>query len=281
MVDKIAAAAGGGRGRHRPARAALAALTLAVRLSPRPAARAATGADLATAQREVERGDLARARPEHPDATRRWTGSSALRRRCSATRSGRTPSIHITGTNGKTSTARMIDALLRGLGLRTGRFTSPHLVSIRERIVVDGAAGLGRAVRRGLRRDRSRTSGWSTSVSPAATVVLRGAHRRWPSRPSPTRRSTWRWSRSAWAAGWDCHQRRGRRGRGDHPDRARPHRAGSATRSRRSRRRRPASSSRARRPCWPSSRWPPPRCCCGTRSRWARRWPAKAWSSAC
>ncbi|MDQ2813382.1 MAG: bifunctional folylpolyglutamate synthase/dihydrofolate synthase [Actinomycetota bacterium] len=50
------------------------------------------------------------------------------------------PVIHITGTNGKTSTARMIDALLRGRGLRTGRFTSPHLVSIRERICVDGAA---------------------------------------------------------------------------------------------------------------------------------------------
>jgi dihydrofolate synthase/folylpolyglutamate synthase len=49
------------------------------------------------------------------------------------------PVIHITGTNGKTSTARMIDTLLRGRGLRTGRFTSPHLVSIRERICVDGA----------------------------------------------------------------------------------------------------------------------------------------------
>jgi len=49
------------------------------------------------------------------------------------------PVIHITGTNGKTSTARMIDALLRSRGLRTGRFTSPHLVSIRERITVDGA----------------------------------------------------------------------------------------------------------------------------------------------
>jgi dihydrofolate synthase/folylpolyglutamate synthase len=49
------------------------------------------------------------------------------------------PVIHLTGTNGKTSTARMIDALLRSRGLRTGRFTSPHLVSIRERICIDGA----------------------------------------------------------------------------------------------------------------------------------------------
>ncbi len=48
------------------------------------------------------------------------------------------PVIHLTGTNGKTSTARMIDALLRGRGLRTGRFTSPHVESMRERICVDG-----------------------------------------------------------------------------------------------------------------------------------------------
>jgi dihydrofolate synthase/folylpolyglutamate synthase len=50
------------------------------------------------------------------------------------------PVIHLTGTNGKTSTARMVETLLRGLGLRTGRFTSPHLESMTERIVVDGEA---------------------------------------------------------------------------------------------------------------------------------------------
>jgi dihydrofolate synthase / folylpolyglutamate synthase len=48
------------------------------------------------------------------------------------------PVIHITGTNGKTSTARMIETLLRTRGLRTGLFTSPHLSSMRERIMVDG-----------------------------------------------------------------------------------------------------------------------------------------------
>lgn len=48
------------------------------------------------------------------------------------------PSIHITGTNGKTSTARMADALLRAFGLRPGRYTSPHLESWTERITVDG-----------------------------------------------------------------------------------------------------------------------------------------------
>jgi len=46
--------------------------------------------------------------------------------------------IHVTGTNGKTSTARMIERLVRAHGLRTGRFTSPHLTTVRERIAIDG-----------------------------------------------------------------------------------------------------------------------------------------------
>ena len=48
------------------------------------------------------------------------------------------PVIQLTGTNGKTSTSRMIDTLLRALDLRTGRFTSPHLERMNERICVDG-----------------------------------------------------------------------------------------------------------------------------------------------
>jgi len=48
------------------------------------------------------------------------------------------PVIHITGTNGKTSTARIIERVLRELGLKTGRMTSPHLVRFNERISLDG-----------------------------------------------------------------------------------------------------------------------------------------------
>lgn len=48
------------------------------------------------------------------------------------------PVVHLTGTNGKTSTSRMIDTLLRAAGLRTGRFTSPHVESMTERISIDG-----------------------------------------------------------------------------------------------------------------------------------------------
>lgn len=48
------------------------------------------------------------------------------------------PTIHVAGTNGKTTTARMIDSLMNATGLRTGRFTSPHLESMLERIAING-----------------------------------------------------------------------------------------------------------------------------------------------
>ena len=49
------------------------------------------------------------------------------------------PVLHVAGTNGKTSTTRLIDALLTRIGLRTGRFTSPHLQLVTERIALDNA----------------------------------------------------------------------------------------------------------------------------------------------
>jgi dihydrofolate synthase/folylpolyglutamate synthase len=48
------------------------------------------------------------------------------------------PTIHVGGTNGKTTTTRMIDSLLFAHGLRTGRFTSPHLETYLERIAING-----------------------------------------------------------------------------------------------------------------------------------------------
>ena len=47
--------------------------------------------------------------------------------------------VHVTGTNGKTSTSRIIESLLRAHGLRTGMFTSPHLQRFTERVMIDGA----------------------------------------------------------------------------------------------------------------------------------------------
>ena len=51
----------------------------------------------------------------------------------------RFPTLHVAGTNGKGSVVATLDVLLRNRGLRVGRYTSPHLVDFRERIVVDGA----------------------------------------------------------------------------------------------------------------------------------------------
>ena len=85
--------------------------------------------------REVEREIIAR-RPEHaiePSLDRIRALVSLLGDPQRAY-----PVIHLTGTNGKTSTARMTETLLRARGLRTGLFTSPHLSSIQERICVDG-----------------------------------------------------------------------------------------------------------------------------------------------
>ncbi len=92
-------------------------------------------ADVPGRLREVEREIFAR-RPEHAidpslDRIAELTGLLGDPQRSY-------PVIHLTGTNGKTSTARMTQALLRARGLRTGLFTSPHLVSVRERICVDG-----------------------------------------------------------------------------------------------------------------------------------------------
>lgn len=57
------------------------------------------------------------------------------------------PIVHITGTNGKTSISRMVDALLSANGLRTGRFVSPHLQVVTERFSLDGTPiGIARYV---------------------------------------------------------------------------------------------------------------------------------------
>ncbi len=58
------------------------------------------------------------------------------------------PIIHITGTNGKTSTSRIAESILRAYGLRTGLFTSPHLERFNERIVIDGVSITNEALAR-------------------------------------------------------------------------------------------------------------------------------------
>lgn len=93
--------------------------------------------ELAARAIEVERAILARA-PEH-DLTPSLDRMAELLDLLGSPHAA-VPVIHVAGTNGKTSTTRMIERLLREFGLRTGRFTSPHLHSMRERIGLDGRA---------------------------------------------------------------------------------------------------------------------------------------------
>ena len=132
---EVAAAPGGGRGGHRPP-------GVPAGVTARGTGPTACGSrlnhvdDIAEQLREVEL-EIGSRRAEHqidPTLDRIAALVSLLGDPHRAF-----PVVHVTGTNGKTSTTRMIESLLRERGLRTGRFTSPHLVSMRERISVDGA----------------------------------------------------------------------------------------------------------------------------------------------
>lgn len=68
--------------------------------------------------------------------------------------------IHVAGTNGKGSVCAFIDSILRAAGKRCGLYTSPHLVSYRERIRIDGAMISEKAVASGLTAIRDLTKDW-------------------------------------------------------------------------------------------------------------------------
>lgn len=85
--------------------------------------------------REISEAILART-PEHMPEPTLWRVARVMELLGDPQRAY--PVIHLTGTNGKTSTARIIEQLLRESGLSTGRFTSPHLHDLRERISLNG-----------------------------------------------------------------------------------------------------------------------------------------------
>ena len=90
-------------------------------------------------------------------------GCSGLRvkRRALAPESASIPRvIHVAGTNGKGSVCAMIDAILRAQGIGSGLFTSPHLVTFRERIQINGEMISEEAVANGLTLIRDLISQW-------------------------------------------------------------------------------------------------------------------------
>lgn len=107
-------------------------------MSPRPDAaqrEAARQVEQHRRMREIEETILART-PEHMPEPTLWRVARCMELLGDPQRTF--PIVHLTGTNGKTSTARIIEQLLREAGLSTGRFTSPHLHDIRERISLNG-----------------------------------------------------------------------------------------------------------------------------------------------
>ena len=68
--------------------------------------------------------------------------------------------IHVAGTNGKGSTCAMIHSICRAAGLRTGLYTSPHLVSLRERFRLNGELISEEELCAGLERIRKTVSDW-------------------------------------------------------------------------------------------------------------------------
>jgi dihydrofolate synthase / folylpolyglutamate synthase len=95
------------------------------------------------------------------------------------------PSVQIAGTNGKGSTAAMLDAICRAAGIRTGLYTSPHLVSIRERVRIVGreiereefarAATLVRAASEDVERASGALPTFFEQVTAIALVAFRAA----------------------------------------------------------------------------------------------------------
>ena len=143
--------------------------------------------------------------PLQPRAARHEVRPREHRARCarrSAIPSARSARSSIAGTNGKGSVTVMVETALRAAGHRTARYTSPHLVRLEERFVIDG-----REVETGALRDAVATRAGGRRVADANAACSRrrrrssSARRPPPSSCSARRASTSRCSRSASAAG--------------------------------------------------------------------------------
>lgn len=109
-------------------------------MTPRPDAaqqEAARQLELRQRMREIEEAILSRTPESNPEPTLHRV-ARCMELLGDPQRSF--PLVHLTGTNGKTTTARIIEQVLRETGLSTGRFTSPHLHDMRERISLNGNA---------------------------------------------------------------------------------------------------------------------------------------------
>jgi dihydrofolate synthase/folylpolyglutamate synthase len=122
------------------------------------------------------------------------------------------PSVVVAGTNGKGSVTAMVERGLRAAGYRTGRYTSPHLVDLEERVAIDGEpiapSGLDASLARVL--DASRTLPYPPSFFEATTAVALDAFRtaakdeRKGLRNSLAIQSDLGWMEARWRAARSC-----------------------------------------------------------------------------
>jgi len=74
--------------------------------------------------------------------------------------------LHVAGTNGKGSVCAFAESVLRAMGLRTGLYTSPHLVEFAERIRINGVNASAEEIGEGIRRLQTATEGWKEADLP-------------------------------------------------------------------------------------------------------------------
>ena len=98
------------------------------------------------------------------------------------------PTLLVAGTNGKGSVVAYADAALRAAGLRTGRYTSPHLVRVNERIAVDGRLGTDQELAHAVGRVRAAAEGLVRARRARAPHLLRGLDRGRPRSLPPASR---------------------------------------------------------------------------------------------
>ena len=184
------------------------------------------------------------------------------------------PIVHLTGTNGKTSTARMVDALLSEIGLRTGRYTSPHLQSATERITIDGRPITAERYVE-VYRDVAPYVELVDAAAAGGRCPSSRSSPRWPSRRSPTRRSRPAIVEVGLGGRWDATNVADGKVAVvtpiglDHAEYLGDDVLGSPGR-------RPGSSSPVRWRCSPRRTGPWPRCCSSAASRWTPRSPGRA-----
>jgi dihydrofolate synthase/folylpolyglutamate synthase len=121
--------------------------------------------------------------------------------------------IHVAGTNGKGSVCAMIDSIARAKGYRTGLFTSPHLISFRERIRINGGMISDTDVALGLTKIRALVTSWAPPATFFEVTTALALQHFTGNNIEIAILETWRATR--------CHQRRSIQRLGHYRDRSR------------------------------------------------------------